>query len=238
VQEEEVMTVKDYDTIIEEGWLDFLKGYMPKIMDMNLYEAHTTWMGENAKEVPVKFRAAGYVPIACGATTIPFESLCGARSMQQFFLDLYRMPDKVKAAMDDILPHMIKLGIRSVERIGVPRVWVGGWRSASALIAPKIWDSLVFPYFLEIVNALSENNIISVLHLDQDWTRDLDRLLEFPPRKCLLNLDGMTDVRKAKEILGNHMAILGDVPPTLLTTGAPDDIYKYVKELIRDVGPT
>ena len=36
-------------------------------------------------------------PVSVG---IPFEYLCGGRSMQKFFLDLYRMPDRVKAAMD------------------------------------------------------------------------------------------------------------------------------------------
>ncbi|NIO06448.1 MAG: hypothetical protein GTO40_00105, partial [Deltaproteobacteria bacterium] len=80
--------------------------------------------------------------------------------------------------------------------------------------------------------------IISVLHWDQDWTRDLSRLLEFPAKKCVLNPDGMTDIREVKEILGDHMAILGDVPATLFATGTPDAIYEYVKSLVRDVGPT
>jgi uroporphyrinogen-III decarboxylase len=205
---------------------------------MQLYESHIEWIGKDFSEVPKRFRNAGYDIMACGSTTIPFESLCGARSMPKFFLDLYRIPDKVKAVMDVMLPNLIKMGIRAAELTGVPRVWVGGWRSASALLAPKIWDTLVFPYFFDMVNALSEKGILSVLHWDQDWTRDLSRLLEFPAKKCVLNLDGMTDVRKVKEILGDHMAILGDVPATLFATGSPDDIYEYVKSLIRDVGPT
>ena len=158
--------------------------------------------------------------------------------MPKFFLDLYRIPDKVKAVMDVMLPNLIKMGIRAVELTGVSRVWVGGWRSASALLAPKIWDTLVFPYFFEMIKAFSEKEILSVLHWDQDWTRDLSRLLEFPAKKCVLNLDGMTDIRKVKEVLGDHMAILGDVPATLFATGSPDDIYAYVKSLVRDVGPT
>lgn len=238
VQEEELMTVEDYDVIIDKGWKAFLKGYIPKIMDMDAYEAHLEWIRNSFAEVPKKFREAGYVATVCANTTIPFESLCGARSMSKFFLDLYRIPDKVKAAMDVILPHMKELAIRAVGTTGVPRVWVGGWRSASALIAPKIWDSLVFPYYYDLINALSEKGIISVLHWDQDWTRDLERLLELPAKKCVLNLDGMTDIRKVKEILGDHVSIMGDVSATMFATGTPDDIYKYVEELVRDVGPT
>ncbi len=238
VQEAEMMSVEDYDVIIDKGWKAFLEGYRPKILDMKLYETHLEWMEKNFAKVPKRFRHAGYDIMACASATIPFESLCGARSMPKFFLDLYRIPDKVQAAMDVMLPYQIQLGIRAAETAGVPRVWVGGWRSASALIAPKIWDRLVFPYFLEIIIAFNEKGIISVLHWDQDWTRDLSRLLEFPAKKCVLNPDGMTDVRKVKQILGDHMAIMGDVPAALFATGTPDSIYDYVKTLVRDVGPT
>lgn len=72
--------------------------------------------------------------------------------------------------------------------------------------------TFVFPYYLQMVNALAENGIISVLHFDQSWTRDLERFREFPAKMCVLNPDGMTDVRKAKELVGGRMSIMGDVP--------------------------
>ncbi len=34
------------------------------------------------------------------------------------------------------------------------------------------------------------------------------------------------------------MAIMGDVPSSLLATGTPDEVHSYVRELVRDVGPT
>lgn len=238
VAEAEVMTVEDYDTIIDQGWSVFLKGYLPRIIDIAELEANKVWVKANTPQIAQRFQNSGYVPISFGATTIPFESLCGGRSMQQFFLDLYRIPDKVKAALDVIQPSLIKTGINVTRLSGIPRVWVGGWRSASALLSPKLWEKFVFPYFLEMVTALAEHGIVSVLHFDQDWTRDLARFREFPAKMCLLNLDGFTDIRKAKEILGDHMAIMGDVPATLFSIGTPDDVYTYVRDLIHDVGPT
>ena len=177
-----------------------------------------------------KFKDHGYVPMMSGVTTIPFEILCG--------LHLYRRPDKVKAAMDAMIRSQIETAYMIAEITGTNRIWVGGWRSASALLAPKIWDEFVFPYLNQVVRALADKNIISILHFDQDWTRDLERLRELPARKCILNLDGMTDIRKAKKILGDHMAIMGDIPSVLLKTGTPDDVYKYARDLIRDIGPT
>ena len=156
-----------------------------------------------------------------------------------FFMDLYRIPDKVKEVLDTMTPMYIGMAVQAMENTsGIRGCWVGGWRTASALLAPKLWDKFVFPYMQQVVYGLAENDIISVLHLDQDWTRDLARLLELPAKKCVLNLDGMTDIRKARKILGDHMAILGDVPAELLATGTPDQVRDYVKHLIEDIGTT
>jgi uroporphyrinogen-III decarboxylase len=133
---------------------------------------------------------------------------------------------------------LIRAGLETARRSGVPAVWVGGWRAASAMLSPKMWNEFVFPYYLELVHQLAERDVVSVLHFDHDWTRDLSRLRELPARRCILNLDGWTDIRRAKEILGDHMAIMGDVPAPLLATGTPDDVYGYVRDLARDVGPT
>lgn len=237
IQETEVMTIEDYDTIIDKGWRPFLKNHMPKIMDMEEAKINSVWVRANIGGIKQRFQEHGFVLMCAGAASIPFEYFCGGRSMSRFFLDLYRIPDKVKAAMDAALPYLIDAGIRTANSSGVPRVWVGGWRAASALVAPKLWDKLVFPYYYQMVTALAENGITSVLHFDQDWTRDLARLRELPAKKCVLNPDGMTDIRKAKEILGDHMAIMGDVPAALFVTGSPDDIYNYVEKLVKDIGP-
>jgi uroporphyrinogen-III decarboxylase len=238
VAEAEVMTVDDYDTIIDRGWLAFLGEYLPRIIDPADLEAHANWMGNHLLGVVRRCRERGYVPVSGGGTTIPFECLCGGRSLEEFFLDLHRIPDKVKAALDAMQPGLIQIGLDGARRSGVPAVWVGGWRAASAMLSPKMWNEFVFPYYLETVNRLAENDVVSVLHFDHDWTRDLSRLRELPARRCILNLDGWTDIRRAKEILGDHMAIMGDVPAPLLSTGTPDEVRAYVRDLAREVGPT
>ena len=123
-----------------------------------------------------------------------------------------------------MLPHMIEAGLASSDPAYSPGLWVGGWRTSSAMLSPKLWNEMVFPYLYEIVRAMHDAGRVSVLHLDHDWTRDLARFRELPAKACVLNPDGMTDVRKAKELLGDHMAIMGDVPAGLLVTGTPDTV--------------
>jgi uroporphyrinogen-III decarboxylase len=237
VVERETMTVDDYDTIARDGWQPFVESFLPKVVDMEMFQAHMDWLVNSYPKQLVKFKAAGYVPIVGGITTIPFEVLCGGRSMNSFFMDLYREPARVKAAIDAMVPAMIENAIAACALSGVPRAWIGGWRSASAMLAPKLWDEFVWPYYYAISMALIDEGITPVLHWDQDWTRDLARLKELPARSCILNPDGMTDVRKAKEILDGHMAIMGDLPAAVLSAGDPDDVSRYVEALVRDVGP-
>ncbi len=231
VEEAEVMTPDDYDLIAEHGWQAFLNRHLPKVIDPAYLGESLAYMGANAARGVPLFRENGIVVIASGAITIPFEHMCGARSLQKFFFDLYRMPDRVQAAMDRALPEIIAGGIGLAKAGGAIGTWVGGWRAASAMLAPKLWNRFVWPYYLKIVEALLAENITPVLHWDQDWTRDLVRLQELPAKKCVLNLDGMTDVRKFKELVGDRMAMMGDVPASLFAAGTPDDIYKYVRDL-------
>ena len=66
---------------------------------------------------------------------------------------------------------------------------------------------------------------------------DASYLLDLPARSCIVELDSTTDIFKAKEILGDHMCIMGDVPPPLLSLGTPDEVTHYCKRLIREIGP-
>jgi len=234
VQEAEVMTVEDYDTILSKGWNAFLMEYLPRVINPQEMIDSGAWMMANAERRWRLYQEKGYV-IVCDApafATIPFEYLCGGRSMTKFFFDLYRMPDKIQAVMDVMLEEILA-GFKMLPPApGIAGAWLGGWRSASALVAPKLWDRFVWPYFLKIADGLIAQGIVPVLHLDQDWTRDLSRLQELPAKKCILNPDGMTDLKKFKDLAGDHMAMMGDIPASMLVAGTPDDIYKYTQGLI------
>jgi uroporphyrinogen-III decarboxylase len=237
VAEAEVMKPDEYKVLIDNGYATFQQLIFPRVIDPDFLAAGQKYLVESGNGVYRTIESRGYVPLSCGITTIPFEMLCGARSMQEFFLDLYRRPDEVQAAMDVMVPDLIGLGVGTAQLLGVPRVWLGGWRAASAMLAPKLWDRFVWPYYETIANGLIDAGVTPIFHWDQDWTRDLARLRELPAKKCALNPDGMTDVRKAKEVLGDHMAIVGDVPSSIFAAGRPEDVREYVRALVADVGP-
>jgi len=153
---------------------------------------------------------------------------------EYYVSDLIMAAEIFKQAVMDVILEETLAAIKKTKPSagGIGGAWLGGWRSASALVAPKLWDRFVWPYLVPIVNAMIDQGMIPILHWDQDWTRDLARLQELPAKKCILNPDGMTDMRKFKELASDRMAMLGDVPASLLAAGTPDDVRNYVRDRV------
>ena len=234
--EREDMTAAEYERVVADGWPAFLATLLPRVLDVGELEQSDAWSVANLPGTVAKFREHGYVPLTGVVVATPFEQLCGARSLGPFYLDLYRRPQLVKHAMERMLPDVVAAAVEGAEACKLPCAWIGGWRSAGGMLSEPMWRELVLPHIKVIVRAFVDAGVTPILHFDHDWTRDLAHLRELPARRCILQLDGMTDMRRAKEVLGDHMALMGDVPATLLVMGSPADVRVYVRDLIRDVG--
>lgn len=236
VIESERMHRKDYDRILQIGWPDFFSDYMQNRIFNDVPPAY---LPPNLPHVDVRkaWRRIGVPVLSGGDVSTPFELLCGARSLPAFAADLIEIPDMVTAAMNAITPHLAADTIAKAKKKGYPLVWIGGWQSAPCILSPAMWERFVWPYLLELVNEVAAGGLITLLHLDSNWTRELIRFREFPRGKCIVALDGETDIFKAKEILGDHLCIMGDVPASMLYLENPETIHTYCRKLIEKLGP-
>ncbi len=236
VAETELMKRDDYDRLLNTGWLEFFDRFMREHIFNGVPDE---FFPPKRKTVDVKgkWRDNGVPVLSGGDVTTPIELLCGARSMAEFFMDLIEIPDKIEAVMDTIAPHLAGKAIRRARKLGYPLVWVGGWRAAPCLLSPVMWNRFVWPYFRKLVYEVTDASLIALLHLDSDWTRELKRFKELPRGKCILALDGETDIFKAKSILEDHLCIMGDVPASMLYLETPDEVFAYCTKLIRELGP-
>ena len=236
VVETELMARADYDRLLEVGWPDFSHVFMAqRILD----DVPAEYLPPHRKSPDVKgaWAREGVPVLSGGDVTTPYELLCGSRSLMEFSRDLFEIPDKVIAAMDAIVPHLAGDTIQRAKHKGYPLVWVGGWRTAPSMLSPEMWQRFVWPYFRRLVHEVVDSGLIALLHLDSNWTRELERFKELPKARCILALDGETDIFKAKEVLGDHMCIMGDVSASMLFLDTPDKVYAYCTKLIRELGP-
>jgi hypothetical protein len=236
VAETELMKAEDYDRILQQGWPDFYRLFMRERV-LNDVPPERLPSAQPFRDVRAAWAAQGIPVLSGGTVSLPFELLCGGRSLNSFFIDLMTLPDKIQEVMDAMMPHLVGHICQKAKTEGYPAVWIGGWRSASNMISPRLWERFVWPYFEKAVNEVVNYGLIALLHLDSDWTRDLAFFRSLPRGKCILATDGQTDLLKAKEILSGHMCLMGDVPAAMLAFGTTDEVYEYSVKLIKELGP-
>jgi len=243
IQERKLVGTEAYDQILSMGYNNFVEQViMPKIIDPEYRAKYGKYMMDHMPETMGMYIELGIPVLMAGgaATAVPFEGLCGMRSMSQFYMDCYKRLDKVKEVSDFIFAETsAATEAMLTARKDDPTLfgdWIGGWRTAPAMLNPKIWNQLVWPYMKASAEQLIRHNKVPILHLDQNWDREIERFAELPAGKFIINTDGMTDLPRARKLLPG-VALMGDVPPTLLTTGTPEQVTDYVNRLIDAVGP-
>jgi len=237
VEEKTNISVEDYDFIIDNGYMAMTQQLLPKIVDPERLGPFFESMAVSDEPAVQYVVDQGLANTNALLLCPPFETLCGGRGMHKFFMDCYKIPDKVKAVLDAMMVDIrAQIDAMPEERF-MFGAWIGGWRGASSMVNQKIWDMLVWPYILEMAELVHKKGVVPVLHLDASWTRDLARFKELPAKSCILNTDGMTDLREARRILGDHVALMGDVPVQMLALSKKEEVLDYTRRLIEDVGP-
>jgi hypothetical protein len=235
VDEKTNVETEDYDFIIKNGMEAMTGRLMQKLVPPEDFPVFQQVMAEMPQTMQ-RFVDEGYPLLAAGTFASPFETLCGGRGMNKFFMDCYKIPEKIKEVLDVMMVSTRNQVSHLPSEKYMAGVWVGGWRGASNLVNQKIWDNLVWPYMKEIAEILISKDITPVFHIDACWDRDIARFKELPAHKIILNTDGMTDLRKARKVLGDHAAFMGDVPVQMLAISSRAEVEDYIRRLIGDIG--
>jgi len=167
---------------------------------------------------------------------MPFDTFSMARDVIHFSMDIMRNPLKVRDAALSLSESFADEAIIISRLMGVPRVQCFCHRTSNSFISPKQFEELAFPSMEIIVNRLVKAGITPILHCDGDWLKNLKVMRRLPAGKCIIQLDGLTDIFKAKEEIGDHMCIFGDVPASMLAASSPQAVDEYCHRLIEEVG--
>ena len=219
------MTVEDYDVILKKGFKAFNEDYLTHRMGIDIHNLEEQLAG--MPQMVQHIEDAGYVVYSKISFTLVNELLSGGRSLPRFVRDMYKMPDKVQAVLDLAQEEQLKAIHHLVPATQSEWVFVSPSRGASAFYSQKLWERFVWRYLKQVADAIISEGAAINFHLDSNWERDLDYFRDFPKGKCVLETDGTMNIRKIKDKLGDKMCIKGDVPPTLLTIGTPDQVYDY-----------
>jgi hypothetical protein len=183
-----------------------------------------------------QWRSRGVAVLHGLLAEVPFDTLSMVRGLIDFSYDLMEKPEQIRAASLALTEGYVRLSDYATRVTGIRRVSCLCHRSSNDFMSPRHFREFAFPSLRKVVNELVTRGITPVLHCDGNWGRNLDEFHELPKGKVILQLDGATDIFRAKEVIGDHCCLFGDVPSTMLAFGNQQDVLDYCKKLIDVVG--
>jgi len=186
-------------------------------------------LGEELKQL-------GFPTFSQAATFTPFDVVSDRlRGMRGSMLDMFRQPDRLIKACEKLLPILLGMAVATAKMSGNPRVFIPLHRGAEGFMSLKQFETFYWPTLKRLLLGLIDAGLTPCPFFEGDYTSRLNYLLELPRGKALGYFD-TSDIIRVKEILGNHLCIMGNVPCSLLQTGSPQNVKDYCKKLIDVVG--
>ena len=169
--------------------------------------------------------------------TPPFDLVADfLRGLRGTMLDMFRVPDKLLAAVDLYVEPQIEAAINWAEAVGNPRIFFWLHKGAANFMSDRHFEKFYWPSLRRVVLALIDRGLTPILHVQGDYTPRLHYLAELPRGKVPIHYDRV-DRQKALKLMGDRQCFWGDISSALLVTGTPEQVKNDVKVLIDMFGP-
>jgi uroporphyrinogen-III decarboxylase len=183
-----------------------------------------------------ELKALGYPIISESVCYAPFDIVADTlRGMRGVMLDMYRQPEKLLAAIEFFTPVAIRSGIGQAKRSGNPRVFMPLHKGAGGFMSNEQYTRFYWPSLKKMLLAQIDAGLTPMPFFQGDYTPRLEFLAELPKAKVCACFD-VVDIKKAKDILGDTMCFMGNIPPQILITGSTQEMKAYVRMLIDTFG--
>ena len=176
----------------------------------------------------VKEKLGDRVPVSATVTG-PFTVAAMVLGTEQLMMGMIKKPDKIKQLMSVIVENNTRY-IKRLLEIGVG-IGFADPVSSTSLIGVEQYKEFSLPYFKQNVDYIKKNGGGCGLHICGTSRKLWELLCE--TGIGTFGLDNVEDLTEAKEILGKHMCIQGNVPPVeVMKNGTPEDVLRSAKECI------
>ena len=158
-----------------------------------------------------------------------------ARSMVPFIKDLRKRPDDIIQIFDFLEPGLTELAISIAKVSKAKYILLGNSRGASSWISPKMFEEIFWPTQKRFWETAVKAGFKICAHLDNDWTDNMEYMLELPKHSGFFHLD-QGSLPKVREIIGDHFCLMGNLSPAVTCGSGPELVYKKTSELIKTCG--
>jgi MtaA/CmuA family methyltransferase len=172
----------------------------------------------------------------CSKVPAPFHYAAEwMRGLNQFLLDMLINPEYVHRLLDFMADVAIEIGKKQID-MGTHGIMMEDPSAAAQVISPQHYRKFAYPYERKVVKELSRHGGDVIIHICGDTTPILSDLAK-TGAKCL-SVDESVDLGDAKEMVGDKVALFGNVPVETIFKGTQEEIHKGVKSCIDAAGET
>lgn len=246
--EKEYMLPDEYDILIEDPKRFMLDHFLPRVLgeyaDRGTGRSHIAFlkagmahmmMGQIMRDRTIHLETKCGMPQPMGGAFLaPFDVVADAmRGLNGIMMDMYRQPDKLKAACEVIVHEITNFALATADPFKRWPIFVPTHKAM--FLSPDQFDEFYWPSFKKVIENLIAAGHTVRAYLEGDWGAHLHRLPELPKGKILFDIDSQGDVFKAKDILGGHSCIAGGVKDSMLILSTPEEMRAHVRMLCETV---
>ena len=178
----------------------------------------------------------GHTNLSPGGAGAPFDIISDSlRGMRGTMLDMYRHPGELIKACEMFVPMTLERAAVMARFSKNKRVFMALHRGSDGFMSLEQFKTFYWPTFKKVVEGLVDLGLIPVPFFEGIWDQRLEILRELPKGKVLAHF-AQANMAKAKEVLGGHLCIMGDVPSSILQVGSVQEVEDYCKKLIDNCG--
>ena len=186
-------------------------------------------------EFTQRMASLGYPTSHISTSVSPYDLLGdyfrGATGMMK---DLFRNKDKLLAMLDKASVFLTRQTLNWAKAADHPIVFIPIHWAPDAFMSQKQFETFWWPSFRKMLIGLIEGGVIPMPLWEADCSKRLEVIRDVPPGKCIYWFE-RTDMVRAFEVLGDVVALRGNVSPSVLTMGKPEEVDAAVRHLAENV---
>lgn len=168
--------------------------------------------------------------IDCG----PFSVAAVLRGVQNFMMDVATGDGALLAEFLEFCTEAVIAYGRAMIATGVHGIQYGD--SVASLIGPDMYRQYALPYQHKSLSALAGRGCDLWLHICGQTEHILPQVARLPIDG--FEVDALVDIALARRLLGERIALKGNLPTTFLLRETPAAVYAATREIIRRHGRT
>ena len=161
--------------------------------------------------------------------TGPFSQVAFLVGVNPLMLATLDEPEALEAAIAKRVPFALHW-VDELAALDPGCIWIGEGFASNSLVGDPTYRRFVMPYERQVVERIHRIGKTSLLHICGKLDSSLESVMETGSDG--IEIDWQVDVAEAKQRIGRHMTLKGNLNTSSLIHSTPDEVYAMTRDLI------